>query len=270
MDLQVEKKHKFDAFQGNSLAKPNNKLQRRKTTSTVSLSTGVMKGSTLKIPDQYNFDMMWKGSVSNLMSSENITEDLIKESIKELELAMQESKRMLVERDDEILRLREHIDNNKLALETSSCPNSSNISGGYGDGYTQQSILKQLEESENRNALLEKRLHDVQLAHSQEITRLKNEQKAPPIWHIEDVGSNSRPECTCHCGSVCKALHDLVETKQSLEHTKAKYDNLKKRVKEFRRHNGLDQQRNKNAFGNGVNSGNYGQVNDDRSSCSIQ
>lgn len=262
MDLKAETtKPKFDAFQGNPLAKPTSQ-RKMGSSSNRSLSMGVVrKGSTLSIiPEpQYNFDLMWKGSVSNLMSSENITEDLIKESINELELAMQESKRMLVERDNEILRLRAYIENNKLAAETASCESSK------GNG---NSLLQQLEESERRNSLLERQLREIKLSHSQEIAQLKNEQKAPPIWHIEDIGNH--PECTCYCGSVCKALRDLVETKQSLETTKSKYDNLKKRVKEFRRQAGLDQ-RNKNTFDNGgVGGENSFGRNDERSSCSIQ
>ena len=189
-------------------------------------------------PSWFDVDQMWRGSISNLKSSENITEDLIKESIKELESAMAESKRILVERDNEIARLRAFIENNKLCSGSGKNLNDDNDD----EDKRHLELVKELRETQKENIRLSKKIHELELNHSHEVASLKNLQQAPPIWQLEATTPTNRPECTCFCGTVCKALRDLVEAREHLESTKTKYENLKKRVKEFKRQAGVEQQ----------------------------
>ncbi|XP_066933717.1 uncharacterized protein [Clytia hemisphaerica] len=240
----------FEAFKGSPLQKSNAKSSKRQ------IQNG---GGNKTFASLLDIDQMWRGSISNLKSSENITEDLIKESIKELEAAMSESKRMLVSRDEEIARLRLFIENNKL--------------NGRADDEEQEreeearhtELVKQLNETQIMNSKLEKKIHELELTHSKEMHRLKEENQSPPVWHLEEP-SSKRPECTCYCGTVCKALKDLVEARDHLDKTKTKYDNLKKRVREFRQQAELEQ-KNRNMRNHG---GSFLRDEDRMSSCSIQ
>ena len=233
----------FEAFQGNPLQKSstNKTSQRQLRSSSIKIDGGGSMSQIVATKERlFDIDQMWRGSISNLKSSENITEDLIKESIQELEKAMSESKKMLQERDEEIARLRQFIENNKLGGK----------GGGSGRNFQQHEddeerereeevrhseLLKQLQETQKRNSTLEKQIHKLELDHSSEIHDLKMKQnhQAPAIWHLDTP--DSRPECTCYCGTVCKALRDLVEAREQLETTKTKYEGLKKRVREFRK-----------------------------------
>jgi len=229
----------FDAFQGHSLQKSTSTRGSRKLVRGNQFS---LKGNGNSVaapnssPSWIDVDQMWRGSMSNLRSSENITEDLIKESIKDLESAMAESKRMLVERDDEIERLRAFIENNKLCAGKTSNDDEEGEERHF-------ELVNELRETQRENIKLSKMIHEMELNHSHEVASLKNKQQAPPIWQLEDdTPLTNRPECTCYCGTVCKALRDLVEAREHLDSTKTKYENLKKRVKEFKRQTGMEQQ----------------------------
>ena len=202
---------KFDAFKGNPLAKPVFAKQRQ----------DIFNQSGF---DKYNFDALWRGSVNNLLSSENITQDLITESIKELELAMQESKRMLAERDTEILRLREVIENNKKSEVVEENKDFSEL----------------FEKSQKRIVDLECEISEMKVKHSKEKTELKTRQNHifPPLQRAQN-----NPEC--NCGSVCKSFQDLRETKQKFEEAKAKYENLKRKVREFRKQAEINERLNR-------------------------
>ena len=218
----------FEAFQGNPLQKSGiNKSSKRQ------LRSSSVKVNGTVTERLFDIDQMWRGSISNLKSSENITEDLIKESILELEQAMGETKRMLQERDSEIVRLRQFIENNKMG--------GSGRSSQHDDDEKEKEeevrhteLIKQLEETQKRNSSLEKQIHNLELNHSREIHDLKIQlNQTPALWNLDTP--DSRPECTCYCGTVCKALKDLVDAREQLENTKTKYEGLKKRVREFRR-----------------------------------
>ena len=210
MDL---KESRFDAFKGNPLVKPSLAKQR-----TNFNRMGLINGSGRNL-NNYSFDALWKGSINNLMSSENLTQDLISESIKELENAMQESKRMLVDRDNEIVRLREIIENNKKHEEVDESKCS-------------EHVLEEFEKSQKQIIDLECEISRLKVKHLTEIKELKetNQKSAFPPFRTRD----NKSECTCFCGSACKALNDLSETKKSLENTKSKYEGLKRKVREFR------------------------------------
>lgn len=213
MDLRANKKQQFDAFSGNALVKPSMRQNGPSKTN-----------SNNKNFDIYNFDELWRGSVSNLMSSENITEDLIAESIKELENAMQESKRMLHERDTEIQRLRENIDKLKQEREK-------------GENEMYPNILNDYKASQTRVAELECQIREINMKHSTEIEQIKTTQQ-----HEQQQQQNSFPGCTCKCGLSCQAISDLNETKKNLETAKMKYDTLKRKVREFRKQMEMEQQ----------------------------
>ncbi|XP_065652089.1 uncharacterized protein LOC105847611 [Hydra vulgaris] len=197
----------FEAFKGNSIIKASSSFQNRNAVSS--------QGFSSCKPNIYNFDALWKGSVSNLMSSENITEDLIKESIKELENAMQESRRMLIDRDEEIAKLRLYIKNNDINED---------------DNY--EKLADELKKSQETVALLECQIKELEQKNKTSITNIKTsitqEQKLKNL-------KNNIFECTCGCGFECKALIDLFEAKQTLQKTKEKYDILKRKVREFRK-----------------------------------
>lgn len=215
MDLRSSKKNQFDAFKGFSLTKTNSV---NTGNSKMDLNRMALTNSKRGLNQAYDFDNAWKGSVSNLMSTENITEDLIKESIKELENAMNESKRMLAERDEEILRLREVIENNHCNEKMS-----------FDD-----SIFEQYEKSQKRILELEKEIAQLKIKHSKELEESRrkltqqNEKWSNQIKH-------GIPECTCYCGSVCQALNDLKEMKKTHEQTKNKYETLRRKVREFKK-----------------------------------
>ncbi|XP_012562746.1 myosin-13 [Hydra vulgaris] len=206
----------FEAFKGNSIMKASSSFQNRSGVSS--------QGFSSSKPNIYNFDALWKGSVSNLMSSENITEDLIKESIKELENAMQESRKMLIDRDDEIAKLRLYIKNNDI-----------NEDDNYGK------LADELKKSQETVALLECQIKE--LEQKNKIKELEQKNKTSitntktSITQEQKLQNfkNNIFECTCGCGLECKALIDLLEAKQTLQKTKDKYDILKRKVREFRK-----------------------------------
>lgn len=229
------------AFQGNPLQKSNtkssSKRQIRSSTAKVHGSSTTANSTTTE--RWFDIDQMWRGSISNLKSSENITEDLIKESIRDLEQAMGESKKMLQERDAEIARLRLFIDNNELGGRRGRSQEEEKEKEREEE-VRHTELLAQLHETEKRNSSLEKQIHKLELDHSREIHDLKMQHnQTPAIWNLDTP--DSRPECTCYCGTVCKALNDLVDSREQLEITKSKYEGLKKRVREFRRQTELQQ-----------------------------
>ena len=198
----------FEAFKGHSIMKSSSSSQNR---SSIVTSSGI----SVNKPNLYNFDALWKGSVSNLMSSENITEDLIKESIRELENAMQESRRMLIDRDDEIVKLRLYIKNNKSELNE--------------DEYYKK-LANELKKSQETIVLLQCQVKELEQKQSNN-ANIKTRPEPMQQLNLK----NNPLECTCECGSVCKALADLSETKRTLQTTKEKYDILKRKVREFRK-----------------------------------
>jgi len=221
MDLRGGKKNNFDAFKGFSLSK-----QHLNTRSKTSVSRAALSGSQLHHlgqTSQYEFDSMWRGSISNLMSCENITESLVKETVQELENAMNESKRMLVERDTEIERLREVIENNR-STEDDTPP------------VVDPHLLQQLEDSHKQIVELEKQISNLKAEQSRHIQEKRKNDR-----HYSALNSG-KVECTCYCGSVCKALVDLTELERNHEAIKIKYDTLKKKVREFRKHAEQQQQ----------------------------
>lgn len=252
----------FEAFQGNPLQKSStNKTSKRQLrSSSIRIDNNDPMSQILGTKERlFDIDQMWRGSISNLKSSENITDDLIKESIQELEKAMSESKKMLQERDAEIARLRQFIENNKLGGGGGRDSQQDDDEREKEEEVRHAELLKQLQETQKRNSTLEKQIHKLELDHSREIHDLKMQQnhQTPAIWHLDTP--DSRPECTCYCGTVCKALRDLVDAREQLEITKTKYEGLKKRVREFRKQAEVQQNMR------------YPLRDDDRlSSCSIQ
>ena len=232
-------KSNFEAFKGNALQK--NPIQRVKQQNFGSRRFN-------DVTQRYDFDAAWRGSVNNLMSSENITEDLVKESLKELEKAMQESKRMLVGRDDEIAQLRRQLEQAQMS--------------NYEQLGQDEDILAHLEESQKRVLYLEKEMQKLKEEHQEDMRQLK--MKSSHDGNNE-MREKSFPECTCYCGSVCKALSDLSDYKRKLDCTQKKYDNLKNRVKEFRKQAEIHHRARHNSITNPT----QGNI-DKASSCSIQ
>merc|ERR1712203_1001151 len=130
----------------------------------------------------YDFEELWRGSLTNLMSSDNITEDLIKDSLKELENAMQESKRMLHDRDEEIHKLRETIDKMKKEAEKE-------------EDERYPTILKEYKETQTRVMELECQLRQINATHAQQIEQLTSAHAHQMQGTGAEVAS-----CTCACG----------------------------------------------------------------------
>jgi len=217
--METKKKPKFDAFHSNSMLKSSSKY------SSQSNGTNVTKTDTPTSSSHtsYDFEELWRGSVSNLlMSSDNLTEDLIKDSIAELENAMQESKRMLHERDDEIQKLRQQMDKMTADKEIE-------------DDEKYATILKDYRGTQERVMELECEIR--QLKAKEEANKLGVQGKGSGC----ENGRGTGDEENCHCGDGCQAVLDLNETKMKLEVVKTKYDNLKRKVRQFRKQIQLEQ-----------------------------
>ncbi|XP_065063652.1 uncharacterized protein LOC135690109 [Rhopilema esculentum] len=165
---------------------------------------------------QLNLSSIWQGSIASLMSCDNITDDLVKEAMQELETALTESQKLLSERDEEIAMLRG-------ALESTKQPQITDIN-------RQAELLEELENSQKRIMELENELSEIR---KKEQRNLSKAQAA--VLQTINVSDSTFPECTCYCGSVCNALRDVVEVKKKLEITEQKYSNLKKKIRERRK-----------------------------------
>lgn len=227
MDIRTSKKQQFDAFHGNSLVKSSSKHNTATSKSTTTMKSNISLTHFDHV-GTYDFDELWRGSVSNLMSSDNITEDLIKDSIKELENAMQESKRMLHERDEEIQKLREAMDTLKAERERE-------------EDEKYPSILNEYKETQTRVMELECQLRQINIAHAHEVEQLR----ATCATQNKESGTEG---CTCACGNGCQALADLNETKVHLETSRTKYENLKRKVREFRKQMEMEQKEEEEKF----------------------
>eukprot|EP00112_Aurelia_sp_Birch-Aquarium-sp1_P021643 Seg588.4 transcript_id=Seg588.4/GoldUCD/mRNA.D3Y31 product="hypothetical protein" protein_id=Seg588.4/GoldUCD/D3Y31 len=163
-----------------------------------------------------NLSSIWQGSITSLMSCENLNDDLIKEAMQELETALGESQKLLSERDQEIAELREALEESKQSLHT--------------DLNRQEGLLDELENSQKRIMDLEHELTELRKKEQN-----KQTQNQAAILQTINVSDKSFPECTCYCGSVCNALREVGEVKKKLELTEQKYANLKKKIRERRK-----------------------------------
>ncbi len=163
-----------------------------------------------------NISQVWNGSLSSLMSCDNLTENLVTESIKELEKALSESQRLLSERDKNILELRQALEDCKITMTT--------------DVDKQEKLLKELEKSHKKILDLENQLSEQKRKGTEETK--KNEKSNQQVINVSDT---TYPECTCYCGSVCNALREINEVKRKLEQTEKKYTNLKRKIRERRK-----------------------------------
>ena len=165
---------------------------------------------------QLNFSSIWQGSITSLMSCDNLTDDLVKEAMQELETALAESQKLLNARDTEIAELRRALEDSQHSLNT--------------DLSKQEELLEELEKSQKRILELDNELRKTK----------QNEQKTATkaqaaILQSIHVGDAAFPECTCYCGSMCNALREVGEVKKKLEITETKYANLKKKIRERRK-----------------------------------
>ena len=165
---------------------------------------------------QLNFSSIWQGSIASLMSCDNITDDLVKEAMQELETALEESQKLLNDRDVEIMELRRALEDSKQSLNT--------------DLSKQEELLDELEKSQKRVFELESELR----ATKQKEQTNSNKAQAAILQTIHVSGAEF-PECTCYCGSVCNALREVGEVKKKLEMVETKYANLKKKIRERRK-----------------------------------
>ena len=165
---------------------------------------------------QLNFSSIWQGSIASLMSCDNITDDLVKEAMQELETALEESQKLLNDRDLEIIELRRVLEESKQSL--------------HMDLNKQEELLDELEKSQKRILELESELRATK--HKEQTNATKAQAAILQTIH---VGGAEFPECTCYCGSVCNALREVGELKKKLELIETKYANLKKKIRERRK-----------------------------------
>ena len=165
---------------------------------------------------QLNFSSIWQESMASLMSCDNITDDLVKEAMQELETALDESQRLLNDRDIEIAALRKALEESKQSFNTDLCK--------------QEELLNELEKSQKRVLELESELRATKQKEQSSATKAQ-----AAILQTINVGGADFPECTCYCGSVCNALREVAEVKKKLEITETKYANLKKKIRERRK-----------------------------------
>ncbi len=177
-------------------------------------STGEHHLAKFKENNKLNFSHVWNGSLSSLMSCDNITESLVAESVKELEQALCESQNLLKERDNDITELRKQLQDCKISLNT--------------DVERQEQLLKELKKSQQRVVDLE---NELSLQKSKE----KVAKEAKPKIQSINVSDTAYTECTCYCGSVCNALREINDVKKRLEQTEHKYVTLKRKIREKRK-----------------------------------
>ena len=160
-------------------------------------------------------DSVWKGSLSSLVSTENLTEGLLKEAVQQLEKGLQDSQALLSQRDKEIEKLRQELETSKQAVHV--------------DLSKQEELLNELEESQKKVIELE-----------DQISKLKrqladNVRKVAELRESDPDENGEFPECTCYCGSVCRALREVNDVKKQLETVERKYANLKQKIRERRK-----------------------------------
>ena len=163
-----------------------------------------------------NLSSIWQGSIASLMSCDNLTDDLVKEAMQELETALGESQKLLNDRDVEIAQLRQALQESKQSFST--------------DLNKQGDVLDELEQSQKRIIDLETELRETKLNEEKSAKRAQ-----AAILQSIHVGDAAFPECTCYCGSMCNALREVGEVKKQLEKTETKYANLKKKIRERRK-----------------------------------
>eukprot|EP00794_Sanderia_malayensis_P012183 gene12183-13440_t len=170
-----------------------------------------------------NLNHVWNGSLSSLMSCDNLTENLIAESVKELEQALCDSQKILTERDREILDLRQALQDCKVTITT--------------DFEKQNMLLKELEKSQQKILELETQVmkKNEETSKNSEMKRELSEFGTKEHQQSINVSDTSYPECTCYCGSVCNALREVNDVKGRLERTEHKYANLKRKIRERRK-----------------------------------
>lgn len=163
-----------------------------------------------------NFSNVWNGSVTSLMSCENLTDNLVAETMKELESALSESNNLLSERDREITKLRKVIEDSKTCVQVVG---------------KQEQLLQELESSQKRIIDLESELGELKRANQNKASKEQSENLKMKLGN--DLSDTS--ECTCYCGSVCNALREINAVKQKLEQTEHKYATIKRKIREKRK-----------------------------------
>ncbi|EDO46445.1 predicted protein [Nematostella vectensis] len=143
-----------------------------------------------------------------LSTLENTAVDsLLRDTITELQKALYESKRLLAERDTEILTLRNELEESRKESE----------------GGRSFVIEDEFKKSQMKVIDLEKTVHQLQ----QDITSHKTQEKEEFINKL----NAGEPGELCYCGSICLAMKEVVDLKRKLHHTEYKYLQLKKNIR---------------------------------------
>jgi hypothetical protein len=150
----------------------------------------------------------------NPENSSPAVDSLLRDTIRDLQKALYESKRLLSERDSEINALRSEVES--MRKSTTTC-----TSVAIEDEF-KRSQLKVID-LENIVQQLQK---DVFTQRSQREDILKQSKESE---------ANVNGAHTCYCGSICVAMKEVVDLKRKLHQTEQKYLLLKRSMRTMER-----------------------------------
>lgn len=147
-------------------------------------------------------------------SSSSTVDDLLRDTISELQKALYESKRLLSERDGEINALRSQVEDMRKS-------NTTCTSVAIEDEF-KKSQLKVID----LEKIVQKLQKDVSIQRSQRDDILKQ---------TKENEATVNGGHTCYCGSICVAMKEVVDLKRKLHQTEQKYQHLKRNMRTMER-----------------------------------
>ncbi|XP_020895419.1 uncharacterized protein LOC110234382 [Exaiptasia diaphana] len=141
---------------------------------------------------------------------------ILRDTISDLQKALYESKRLLSERDNEILSLRNEVEEMRRRTKSSPC--------------TSVTIEEEFKKSQRKVIELEKTIQQLQADIS-----TQRSQKNDILKQSQETEANQNGGHTCYCGSMCVAMKEVVDLKRKLHQTEQKYIHLKRNMRTMER-----------------------------------
>lgn len=144
-------------------------------------------------------------------------DSILRDTISDLQKALVESKRLLAERDSEILSLRSEVDEIRRNTEqTSPCASVA--------------IEEEFKRSQHKVIELEKTIQQLQVDIS-----IQRSHKNDILKQSKETEAKQNGGHTCYCGSMCIAMKEVVDLKRKLHQTEQKYVHLKRNMRTLER-----------------------------------
>lgn len=159
-----------------------------------------------------------KGNIEEYSpDSYSAVDGILRDTVSDLQKALIESKRLLSERDSEILSLRSEVDEmRRSAAHTSPC--------------TSVAIGEEFKKSQYKVLELEKTIQQLQKDIS-----IQRSQRNDILKQSMESEANQNGDHTCYCGSMCIAMKEVVDLKRKLHQTEQKYVHLKRNMRTMER-----------------------------------